>query len=327
MKKINKQSGISLVELLIGLVLGLFLTGGAVQTFLVTKTSYRFSDSLARVQENGRFALELISRDLRMTSFFGCSSFSAANINDSIIDTAGTGYDALLHSFSAPNTPLDGQDNSELNASDRLILKGAMEEAYLLNAAAASTTADFQINTGNGITQDDIVAVGDCESIDIFQVTNTDADTTGTVSHATSGADPGNTTATMSKVYGMDAHIAPVSVIEYFIAAGANGEPSLFRGVYGVNEELLSGVENMQILYGEDTDGDDTPNRFVDASSGTLDMDGVVSVRISLLLRSFESNVTESPQVYTFNGTTVTAGDNRIRQVFTSTIGLRNRLL
>ena len=75
MKTIKNQSGISLVELLIGLVLGLFLTGGAVQTFMVTKTSYRFSDSLARVQENGRFALELISRDLRMTGFFGCASF------------------------------------------------------------------------------------------------------------------------------------------------------------------------------------------------------------------------------------------------------------
>ncbi len=325
MKKIKNQSGISLVELLIGLVLGLFLTGGAVQTFMVTKTSYRFSDALARVQENGRFGLELISRDLRMTGFFGCASFSAANINDTIINPAGTGYNTLLYSF---GTPLDGNDNTELNASDRLILKGAMDESYLLSAAAASSSADFVINIDNGITQSDVVAVGDCESIDIIQVTNNDADATGDVEHAVGTTNPGNLTASMSKVYGTDAHITPVSVVQYFIATGANGEPSLFRSVNGATpDELLSGVENMQILYGEDTDGDDTPNRFVDASSGTLDMNDVVSVRFSLLIRSFEDRVTEDPQVYTFNGATVTAGDNRIRQVFTSTVGLRNRLL
>jgi len=326
MNVIKKQTGISLVELLIGLVLGLFLTGGAIQTFMVTKTSYRFNDAMSRVQENGRFSLEMITRDLRMTGFFGCASFDAANINDSIIDTGGTDYDAILHAF---DTPLDGTNNTENGGtSDRLILKGAIDETYLLSSAAASTTADFLINVGNGITADDIVAVGDCERIDIFQVTGVAASaTTTTLSHAAGTTDPGNTTATMSKVYGTDAQIAPISVIQYFIAPGATNEPSLFRSVNGVDEELLSGVEDMQILYGEDTDADGTPNRFVDASSATLDMNDVLSVRISLLIRSSEDNVTEDPQVYTFNGATVTAADNRIRQVFSSTISLRNRLL
>lgn len=324
MRTINKQSGLSLVEVLIGIVLGLFLIGGAIQTFLITKTSYRFSDSLARVQENGRFALEIMSRDLRMTGFYGCASFDPANINDSIINPSGTGYNVNLYSFAVP---LDGSENSELNSSDRLILKGAMEDTYLLNAAAANVTADFQINAGSAISQSDVVAVGDCESIDIFQVTNTDAPTTGTIEHATSGVNPGNLVTTMSKVYGEDAQISRLFAIQYFIAAGTNGEPSLFRSINNIDEELLSGVEDMQILYGEDTDGDGTPNRYVDAATGTLDMADVTSVRISLLIRSFEDQITEDPQVYTFNGATVTAADNRIRQVFTSTIGLRNRIL
>ncbi len=325
MKLIRKQVGTSLVELLIGLVLGLFLIGGAVQIFIVTKNSYRFNDALSRVQENGRFSLEMMSRDLRMTGFLGCASFSSANINDAIINPAGADYGVLLHDFS---TLLSGTNNTENGGtSDRLILKSAVDETYLLSSAATSTTADFAIDKGNGITQSDIVAVGDCERIDIFQVTNSDADTSGVIKRAIGTTAPGNLTNGVSKVYGTDAQIAPVSVIQYFIMIGSVGEPSLFRRVGSLDEELLSGVEDMQILYGEDTDSDGTPNRFVEASVVTLNMDDVLSVRVSLLMRSSEDNVTEDPQVYTFNGATVTAGDNRIRQVFTTTISLRNRLL
>ena len=81
----------------------------------------------------------------------------------------------------------------------------------------------------------------------------------------------------------------------------------------------------MQILYGVDTSGDDHPNQYV-TSTNVTDMNDVMAVRLMLLVRSEDTNVTEDNQKYTFNGATVTAADKRLRQVFTSTITLRNRV-
>ena len=81
----------------------------------------------------------------------------------------------------------------------------------------------------------------------------------------------------------------------------------------------------MQVTYGEDTDGDKSPNYFVTAPNVT-DWEKVVAARITLLLRSSDNNITQSNQTYTYNGTTTTATDRRLRRVFTTTIAIRNRL-
>ena len=80
----------------------------------------------------------------------------------------------------------------------------------------------------------------------------------------------------------------------------------------------------MQVLYGIDTDADDYPNQYV-ISDNVPDFDDVVSVRIMLLVQSSDL-VAETPQTYTFNNVTTTPADNRIRQVFTTTIALRNKI-
>ena len=51
------QSGISLVEILVSLVISLFLLGGIVQVYLGNKTTFKFSNAISEVQENGRFSL------------------------------------------------------------------------------------------------------------------------------------------------------------------------------------------------------------------------------------------------------------------------------
>jgi type IV pilus assembly protein PilW len=93
------------------------------------------------------------------------------------------------------------------------------------------------------------------------------------------------------------------------------------------NIDLIEDIENMQILYGEDTDAtpDGTANYYVPAKN-IVDMEKVVSIRVSLLVRSMDDNLAAQPLAYTYNGATVTPTDRRIRRVFTSTIALRNRL-
>jgi type IV pilus assembly protein PilW len=101
--------------------------------------------------------------------------------------------------------------------------------------------------------------------------------------------------------------------------------------------ELVEGVENMQILYGVDTDmipakpfGDGVANYYTEGTAANFpaatDWAKVVSVRVSLLLQTVEDNIASQSLPYTYNGATITATDRRIRRVFNSTFALRNRI-
>ena len=89
-------------------------------------------------------------------------------------------------------------------------------------------------------------------------------------------------------------------------------------------QELVDNVENLQILYGVDTDGDGIANRYVRAHETAAGMTDVVSIRASLLLRT-ENNIASAAQTYAYNGANVTATDLRVRRVFTNTVKVRNR--
>lgn len=73
------QRGLSLIELMIALVLGLLLSAGIMTLFSGTSKSSRVQDGLARLQENGRYAMGRIDADLRMMSGQYCSQFAGAS--------------------------------------------------------------------------------------------------------------------------------------------------------------------------------------------------------------------------------------------------------
>jgi type IV pilus assembly protein PilW len=78
-----RARGVSLIELMIALAIGSLLVLGLVEVFSASRTAYQLSEGLARVQENGRFAVDYIQRDFRMAGHLGCvndqSRFLPAN--------------------------------------------------------------------------------------------------------------------------------------------------------------------------------------------------------------------------------------------------------
>jgi type IV pilus assembly protein PilW len=72
------QRGIGLVEIMVALTLGLVLMGGVLQVFISNKQTYRMQEAHARLQENGRFAMEKLSRDIREAGYWGCASRSVS---------------------------------------------------------------------------------------------------------------------------------------------------------------------------------------------------------------------------------------------------------
>ena len=65
------QRGFSLIELMVALLLGLLLMSGIVAVYLESKRGWAQDDAIARVQENGRYALRLLSREIAMAGFYG----------------------------------------------------------------------------------------------------------------------------------------------------------------------------------------------------------------------------------------------------------------
>lgn len=65
----NRQKGLSIVELLVAMVIGLLLMTGVVQVFFTSKQTYSSNEAASRLQENGRFALEFIAQSVRMGGY------------------------------------------------------------------------------------------------------------------------------------------------------------------------------------------------------------------------------------------------------------------
>ena len=270
-------------------------------------------------------ALELISRDTRMADFWGCLSDSAKVVNN--LDNAGAGF----IDFAAGGV---GGTEGAAGAPDTLILRGGINAGLTIQPPyGPQASANIKVAPGSGLAQDDIVFVSDCGAADIFQISNANPDGSGTVVHNTGNASPGNYNATnpgcpganahcLSKIYGSDATMFAARQLIYAIGPGSEGQPALFRN----GQELLDGVENLQILYGEDTDGSGVANYYVPADQ-VADMDDVISIRFAIVALSYDDNLTGGmAQNYSVLGNNLVAADNRLRQVYTSTVSIRNRL-
>lgn len=305
----RRQRGLTIVEILVALLVSLILIAGVIQIFVGTRQTYRFQDALARVQENGRFAVETISRDLRLAGFVGCTTLISVTPNPVpplVIDYSRDTYISDVPPAGLGEAP--GTDVVTL----RMLEPGTMRLSVdMLNTGDSLTIpANFQ-----GLAPGDVVGVADCNNVDLFTV------------NAVAGAGPVTITPNdvLRVAYVTGAELTRYREVTYYVAPGASGGLALWRRDDGVDTELVDGVEDLWMRYGEDLDNDGAPDAYV-AAAAVLDWSRVRAVRFSLLLASAEDNVTGGPQPVDFRGAALVPADSRYRQVLTSTVGLRNRL-
>ncbi|MGE3319033.1 MAG: PilW family protein [Candidatus Berkiella sp.] len=105
-------------------------------------------------------------------------------------------------------------------------------------------------------------------------------------------------------------------------AVNASASPS------NSTQVLINGVENMHVLYGEDLNNDNTADRYVGINFPGLNLSKIVSMRLSLLLKSDEAiKPTATSITYNLLGTTYTpTADQFLRQQVTFTVLLRNQV-
>lgn len=336
MKHINRrntQQGMTLIEIMIAMLIGAFLLGGMIQIFTSTNQTYRMQNNMSRLQENGRFAMDFITKDIRMADYWGCVKTGLSKVTNNI-DSTGTGYDADIHGFGAGLNGANGTAavSAALDAPDTITLRGLLGNGIEVGIPYMGTNAAaLHISANNGLEQADVVVVSDCSQADIFQITNASPSTSGTAVHnAGNAVAPGNATHSLSKRYGKGASISKVATTIYSIQTGQSGRNGLFRSINGDNDELVEGVENLQIVYGVDANLDGTADYYVPAGASGLNTatlwGQVISVRVTLLFASLDDNLTSRAIDYAYNGATGTPTDRRLRRVFSSTITVRNRL-
>ncbi|MBV1952417.1 MAG: PilW family protein [Cycloclasticus sp.] len=327
--KSKKQQGITLVELMVAMVIGLLLTAGIFQLFVSNKQTYRVTENMSRLQESGRFAMHFLTNDIRMADYWGCRGFDITIDNNL---NASTIFDTYTTALEGTND--DNGSGDIITGTDTITIKGTFGSGVFLTSVPDVAAASFKVTDNSELEEGDIILLSDCSDGDLIQITN-DPGVGGNVGFdnvvtSTGGTEvPGNADKVLRSTYdGTGAQVYKVNFTTYSIQEGAGGPSSLFSSTNGgAAQELVENIENMQILYGEDTDADGAANYYKPSDSVGLNMDNVVSVRISLVVVTLDNNVTEQANPYSlFDGAAITPTDRRIRRVFTSTIVIRNRL-
>ncbi|WP_445366349.1 PilW family protein [Methylomonas sp. BW4-1] len=346
------QTGMTLIEIMIALLLGAFLLGGVIKIFVNAKQTYGMQEGLSRLQENSRYALEILSKDLRLSGFQGCISITDLTPTNTATTAITSPVVAPAISSPTPATIIVGYNGSEASpvtttwspalpsalsglatpitpGTDVITVVFGESCGGYLSADMASATSDIQISSANtcGIVDGDPVLISSCSNADLFRATT---GTTSTLIKHNAVSLPA--TCASPPCYKTSSEVFAYRAYSYFIRPGASGEPALWR--YDNTKaassssnpvEILDGIENLQILYGEDTDADGVANQYKTAANVT-DITDVASVRISLLARTSE-NLASQTLSYDYNGATgVNPGDRRIRRVFNATLAVRNRL-
>ncbi len=312
--RLHSQQGLSLIEIMVALTISAFLMAGVIQVFISNKYTYNVQSAMSRLQENGRFVLQLMGEDIRIGDFWGCRGQASKVINNL---NAGAGYIDFTN-----NAAISGTDNSGLNGSDSITISGALAAGLNAQTPFMSQTSSLIKVANNKLQQGDILLISDCKSGDIFQITNSNANNTGQLIHNTDNSvSPGNKSNDLSRKYNGQSTIYAVRQHTYSIQSKTvrgKAVPGLYRSDNGTAAvELVEGVESMQILYGEDTNGNGTANRYLSAGTAGLNMSRVISVRIDITLVTLANNLSTNN-----NGS-----DRRIRQNFSTTTTIRNRLI
>jgi type IV pilus assembly protein PilW len=346
MRPRHRETGVTLIELLVALAIGSFLIIGAVTVQSQTRRTFDVNESQARLQENARYVLSILEPDLQLAGLYGYSQDPNA-----VMWTSGGGLTApsKLHDskFTIPGIPASVTGCASNYAVDVLSTVAADNDTWTMTGCPAQ---------GGG------------------QQDKTD---TLTIRHAGTA----KSTATKSKiqVYSnrlsaqtdtriFSADTAPDVTVDgqrevrdmvvqtYYVSKTADNHPEITAlrmkalttdgtAPQVVDQELLRGVEDIQVQFGvdpgADADGDGTPDdpggdgmadfvngfaaRYVNPGDALLTSAQVVAVRVWVRVRAdLPESGFKDDRTYAYGTTNFKADDGYRRVVMSRTIFLRN---
>lgn len=326
----TKQSGLSLVELMVALVLGLLLSAGVITIFISAKQDYQVQDAVSQVQENGRFSLEFLSNDIRMAGYTGCSNEmpTANSVENPPPSLAGFGDG--IQGFTGTLPAAEFPD--ALGGTDAVIVHMADTDNefpvtnHNASAAQISIVGTHEFEAGSILT----IVDSDCSSQGIFLLTGPSSGTKNNAVHntgktftvgATSGVgnctkalkgnfDCDNQSGASSTAYSDGSTVFSMKSVGYYIKdpdkVATISSPTLYRvdlgGVYlggsTTEQPLVEGVSDLEILYGVRS-GNNVQYKAADAVEAADEWREVIAVRLDVQAQSL-TQVDSAPIVRRF---------------------------
>lgn len=317
----GRARGVSLIELMIALVIGLLVVAAAGSMFLSNGVTYRATQSLGRLQESARMAFEIMARDVRKAGGNPCAR--GLPVANALVSPSSYWYADW-------SRPVFGYDNGGLTGSlagsDAIEIKTA-DDVGVSVVNHNPTSATFAVNTpDHGFVPNDILMVCDYRQAAIFQMSGP-ASAAGAnarqVVHNTGAGSPGNCTVGLgyrpamnctqlgtAYTYGANSVMVKLYAARWYVAANGRGGRSLYRTTSrnpAGAEEVTDGVQDMQIDYLVQG-----ATSYVAAGTvSAAQWPNVVAVRITLTLQGQERVGTDG---------------NVLQRRLLHTVSLRNRL-
>src|SRR3989344_3498478 len=118
----SRFDGYSLIELMVALTIGTIILAAVLSLFVVSKSSYNLQEDTTEIQENGRYAINTLAHDIRLSGYWGLAYHS-----DVVIDTT------------AKSQTYSGSVSSACSAADWVT---SLQSIFGLNASTATANAN-----------------------------------------------------------------------------------------------------------------------------------------------------------------------------------------
>ncbi|HEY9193748.1 MAG TPA: prepilin-type N-terminal cleavage/methylation domain-containing protein [Methyloversatilis sp.] len=349
-KSQHAQRGVSLVEVLITLAIGLIISVGAIAMVISNRQSYRSTEALSRIQESTRVAFEIMSRDLRASGVNACNggrrvlNLLASPTTNWWSDWTGgiRGFDNTTASLAAT---IGTGTQQRVSGTDLVELMHAGTSALVVrvhNASAAAADLDdlnvpahgLVVEQSHSVGAGDLVLVCDFEDTTIFQVSGVDSTTHAIEHDVVSGKTPGNCSSGLAfrtplvcdggagsrKVFPPGAQLMRLEAAAWYVGYnGRSGNTNSPTSLYRVGVERTSGGSAQPVVE-EIVEGvRDMQIRYmvsgtyVTAASVT-DWTQVTGAEITLTI--------DAPDA----GTSTASSSARLSRTLTHVVNLRNRV-
>jgi len=329
----GQQPGVSLIELMVGLSIGLFLILGAVTIHQQSRSTFRNTETVARLQEVARLAFDVLEADLRMAGHWGLINRAEFIVNRAV---PGAGTPAP---FSAGQGVRIDQCGTGANSNWAINL-----DEYIAGSNNGYTLSCPAVGTASGRSDTLLVRrASDTQpaSLDSNRIHLQSSRTQGTLFvPSVTCTDPMNVSCIPVNYAPLASQSRALVVRAYYVSGNSTLRadlPALRRKSFGnvnagtpsdaVNDdEIVPGVEDLQVRFGIDTNGDMSVDQYVNPGDPLLASAAVVSATLWLRIRS------EEPDFGHLDGTTYlyaditafTPNDHYRRIVVSKTIQLRN---
>jgi type IV pilus assembly protein PilW len=259
----SNERGVSLIELLVAITIGALLIFGATQVYVDSRNTYEINETMARLQETARYALSVVEPDIRMANHWGLVKGSSVITNQALRSAASAGPPTDCGTNYARDLMLSVEGS---DGSDTFACADYQDDAVASADTLTVRRAAVAVSTGAGTR---------------LRICSTRMMGTLVTDASTCTAAPAG-------------QVNDLLVNSYYVAEDSTGRPglpslrrvALITGPAFADEEIIPGVEDMQVQFGVDPTGTSgIATRYVNPED-LDDGEQVVAVRIWLLVRS-----------------------------------------